>query len=335
MGRRVVQPFTAGQLAEALGCELHGDADVAITGVAPLESATTGDLSFLADPKHRRAALNTAASVLLVPRGDAEAFRAGGGALRATLLHQAPHVGFAEALERLFPPAPFAASVSPLAVIDPTATLSGARIDAFVQIGAQASIGAGSWIGSHCSVARGARIGVDCIIHPGVHIGPDVRLGDRCVVQSGAVIGGDGFGFQPTREGWRKVPQVGTVVIGDDVEIGANTTVDRGAIDDTVIGRGAKIDNLVQIAHNCRIGEDTAIAGCVGIAGSTVIGARCMLGGAAMVNGHLRICDDVIISGGTLVAASIDQPGRYTAVFPITEHRQWLKIAASLRRGSR
>ena len=162
-----------------------------------------------------------------------------------------------------------------------------------------------------------------------------VRIGDRCIVHSGAVLGADGFGFQPTREGWHKVAQVGSVVVGNDVEIGANSTIDRGAIEDTVIGHGVKIDNLVQIAHNVRIGEHTAIAGCVGIAGSATIGARCMIGGAAMINGHVSICDDVIVSGGTLIANSILHPGRHTGVFPTTEHREWTKIAARLRRSAK
>lgn len=335
MGRTVAMPLSAGQIAEALDCALRGDGSVVVRAVAAPDGAHAGDLSFFSDSKHRRAAQSSAASVLIVRETDADELVDGPQGSRVLLLHGAPHLAFARALDLLFPAPSFTAGTAVTAVVDVTAQVHGARIGDFAVVGARATIGRGTSIASHCSVGDDVVIGADCIIHAGVRVGSGVRLGDRCVIQSGAVIGADGFGFQPTRQGWQKVQQVGGVVVGNDVEIGANTTIDRGAIEDTFIGNGVKIDNLVQIGHNCRIGDHTAIAGCVGIAGSAVIGARCMLGGAAMISGHLSICDDVIVSGGTLVATSITAPGRYTGVFPSTEHRTWTKIAAGLRRSAR
>ncbi len=335
MSRSVAQPLPVGQIAEVLGCTLRGDGSFLVRTVAPLDSAAAGDLTFFSDSKHRRAAESSPASVLIVRESDADALGRGQHGPRMLLLHAAPHLAFARALDLLFPVPPFAAGTAATARVDATANVADARIGDFTAIGAKSAVGAGTTIGSHCSIGDNVVIGTDCTLHAGVRIGSGVRLGNRCIIHSGAVIGSDGFGFQPTRQGWQKVQQVGGVVVGDDVEIGANTTIDRGAIDDTVIGNGVKIDNLVQIGHNCRIGDHTAIAGCVGIAGSAVIGARCMLGGAAMISGHLSICDDVVVSGGTLVASSIDTAGRYTGVFPSTEHRTWMKIAAGLRRAAR
>ncbi len=326
MGRRVQRPLTAKALALELGARCIGDDAVRITSVASIERATAGDLSFFSDPKHRAAAMSSAASVLIVGEADSDI------ASCTRIIHAAPHAAFASALDLLFPAPLHLATVSPMAQVASSALVDGAHIDAFSTIGERATIGAGSVISAHVFVGDDVVIGGSCLLHPGARVLAGVELGDRCIVHSGVVIGSDGFGFQSTREGWRKVAQVGAVVIGNDVEIGANTTIDRGAIEDTVIGNGVKIDNLVQIAHNVRIGDHTAIAGCVGIAGSTIIGARCMLGGASMVVGHLSICDDVIVSGGTLIAASITQPGQYTGVFPTTAHRDWIKIAAKLRR---
>lgn len=326
MGRRVAQPLTARALARELGAKCLGDDTVQITGVAGLDVAGNGDLAFFSDAKQRAAATNSAASVLIVREADADI------ASCARIIHAAPHAAFASALNLLFPAPPHIAAVSPNAQVATTARVEGARIDAFAVVGERALIGSGSVISAQTYIGDDVIIGENCLVHPGVQVLSGTRLGDRCIVHSGAVIGADGFGFQPTSQGWRKVAQVGTVVVGNDVEIGANTTIDRGAIQDTVIGNGVKIDNLVQIAHNVRIGDNTAIAGCAGIAGSTIVGARCMLGGASMIVGHLTICDDVIVSGGTLIAASITQPGQYTGVFPTTEHREWIKIAAKLRR---
>ncbi len=326
MGRQVGRPLTAQTLAHSIGARCLGDGTVQITGVASLDIAAVGDLTFFSDTKHRAAATNSAASVLIVREVDADI------ASCTRLIHPAPHAAFAAALDLLFPIAPLRAEVSPLAQVASSASVDGARIEAFACIGERTTVGSGSVIGAQVFIGDDVIVGENCRIYPGVRVLARARLGDRCILHSGAVIGSDGFGFQPTGRGWRKVAQVGTVIVGNDVEIGANTTIDRGAIEDTVIGNGVKIDNLVQIAHNVRVGDNTAIAGCVGIAGSATVGARCMLGGASMVVGHLSICDDVIVSGGTLIATSITQPGQYTGVFPTTTHREWIKIAAKLRR---
>ena len=326
MGRSVVQPLSAGELAKALNAELIGDEAKIVGSVSSLDSAGEGDLTFFSDNKHRESAVRAAEATLIVRDADRNISPG------TRLVHPAPHLAFAQALDLLFPAEKIVAGVSAQASVDATAQVTGAQIDAFAFVGAGATVGAGSHIHSHATVHRDAYVGNDCEVHSSAVIYPGVRLGDRCIVHSGAVIGADGFGFQPGKAGWRKVAQVGGVVIGSDVEIGANTTIDRGAIDDTVIGDGVKIDNQVQIAHNCQIGDHTAIAGCAGIAGSARIGKRCMLGGAVMVVGHLTICDDVVVSGGSLVASSIDKPGQYTGIFPITTHREWLQIAARLRR---
>ena len=326
MGRSVAHPLTVGELAKALHAELVGDPATLITRVSSLNAACDGDLSFFSDSKHRAAAERAASSVLLVRDSDRDISNG------IRLIHPAPHLAFAQALDLLFPADRLIAGVSSQAAVDVTAFVTGVQIDAFVFVGARSRIGAGSRIHPNATIHHDVEIGNDCSVHSSAVIYPGVQLGHRCIVHSGAVVGADGFGFQPSNSGWRKVAQVGGVVIGNDVEIGASTTIDRGAIDDTVIGNGVKIDNQVQIAHNCHIGDHTAIAGCVGIAGSTRIGARCMLGGAAMVVGHLTICDDVVVSGGTLVSASIDKPGQYTGIFPIAPHREWMKMAATLRR---
>ena len=326
MGRPVATSFSAEALAVALNAPLMGDGSVQITSVASLGLATLGDLTFFSDPKHRQAALSSTASVMIVREADAAAIAA------VRIIHPAPHVAFAQALTLLFPAPTFVATISDRAQVAPSAQVIGVRIDAFSSVGHNSVVGAGTAIHAQVFVGDDVVIGENCVLHSGVRILAGVRVGHRCIVHAGAVLGADGFGFQPTRDGWQKVAQVGTVVVGNDVEIGANTTIDRGAIEDTVIGNGVKIDNLVQIAHNVQIGDHTAIAGCTGIAGSSTIGARCMIGGAAMIVGHLSICDDVIVSGGTLIATSITEPGRYTGVFPTTTHRDWTKIAARLRR---
>jgi UDP-3-O-[3-hydroxymyristoyl] glucosamine N-acyltransferase len=182
-----------------------------------------------------------------------------------------------------------------------------------------------------CVVGDGASIGEGSVLHPNVTIYRDCVIGRRAIVHSGAVIGADGFGFAPEGGKWIKIPQIGRVLIGDDVEIGANTSIDRGALEDTVIGDGVKLDNQIQIGHNCVIGDHCVIAGCVGIAGSTRIGKGCMLGGAAMILGHLEIADGTVISPGSMVMKSITKPGKYTALYPLEEHDRWLHNAAQVR----
>ncbi len=330
MGRSLATPISVGALAERLSITLPHSAEAArlITGVASLSHAAIGDITFFSDKKFAKVVASTSASAVIalpnatIPEGCVH------------LPHPQPHLAFANLLQQLFPYNANFTGRSPLSDVHPTAKINDVACPVFCAIGENSYVGANTILHPNVTIGRNVRIGRDCLIHAGVTIYDGVQLGDRCIVQSGAVIGSDGFGFQSSATGWIKVPQVGTVIIGDDVEIGANTCIDRGAIEDTVIGNGVKIDNLVQIAHNVRIGEHTAIAGCAGIAGSTTIGRRCMIGGDAKVVGHLEICDDVIISAATIISASIITPGRYTGVFPAVEHRDWIRIAATLRRGA-
>jgi UDP-3-O-[3-hydroxymyristoyl] glucosamine N-acyltransferase len=218
------------------------------------------------------------------------------------------------------------ADISSSAVVDPSAD-----IGPFVTIEAGTAIGAGATIGAGCTIGRGVTIGAGCWLAPRVSIYYDCCLGQDCIVHSGVVIGADGFGFASSNGAWEKIEQLGAVVIGNAVEIGANTTIDRGAMGNTLIGDGCKLDNQIQIAHNVQIGDHTAIAACVGIAGSAIIGKNCMLGGSAGVLGHLHICDGVTISAMSLVMSSIDKPGFYSGIFPLMENAQWERSAVVVR----
>jgi len=319
------------QARGALTLELRGNPDEPIDRVAPLESAGPGALSFLSNPRYRRAALESGASAIVMAAEDADALQAGGA--RGTLLVCVnPYAAFAYAAQSLAPVEVLqggvasAAHVAPSARIDPTARIDVAAIveaDAVVEPGAR--IGAGAYLGP------GAHIGARTRLHAGARVMAGCRVGADCILHGGAVIGADGFGFAPFEGRWVKIPQTGRVVIGDDVEVGANTTIDRGTMGDTVIEDGVKLDNQIQIGHNCRIGAHSVIAGCVGIAGSTTIGKGCQLGGAAMILGHLRIADGCVISSGTLVSRSINERGFYTGFFPFMKNRDWERNAAVLR----
>jgi UDP-3-O-[3-hydroxymyristoyl] glucosamine N-acyltransferase len=326
MSRAARRPVTARELAAQIGCEIVGDSTRMIRGVSALESAGETDLCFFSDAAYREAAKASSAGFVLVRGADDGAENA------VKLIHPNPHAAFAHALNVLFPVAQGAKSIAATAVVSDTAIVIGATLHPCVVIGERSNVGEGSVIHANSTVGTDVRIGRDCIIYPGVSVYDGCTIGDRVIIHSGTVIGSDGFGFQPSATGWIKVQQVGAVVIGSDVEIGANCTIDRGAIQDTVIGNDVKIDNQVHIAHNCRVGNHTAIAGCAGLAGSTIIGERCMLGGATRFTGHLSVCDDSIVSGGTIVTSSITEKGRTTGIFPATSHRDWMKIAATLRR---
>jgi len=227
---------------------------------------------------------------------------------------------------------PVVPGIHPSAVVETGAQVHpDASVGALAYVGRGARIAAGAVVGAQCHVGADAVIGEGTRLEARVVVGARCRLGARCVVQPGAVIGGDGFGFAPNQGRWEKIEQLGAVRIGDDVEIGANTCIDRGALDDTVIEDGVKLDNLIQVAHNVRIGAHTAMAGCVGIAGSATIGAHCTIGGAAMIAGHLEIADHVHVSAGSFVSRSIRQPGHYTGVFPLDDNAAWEKNAATLR----
>jgi UDP-3-O-[3-hydroxymyristoyl] glucosamine N-acyltransferase len=301
------KPVRLAELAVRFGCELRGDPDLAVDHVATLKDAGPGAIAFLANPRYRRHLTQTrATAVILQPAHAADC-------PVPALLHRNPYATYARIAQLLHPGTPPAPGVHPSAVI-----ASAARIDASASVAAQAVIEADCVIGPGCHVGPGCFLLGDVVLGAGtklvarVTLGRGVRMGERCIVHPGAVIGADGFGHAPDVDGYVKVPQLGAVWIGDDVEIGANSTIDRGAIDDTVIGSGVKIDNLVQIGHNVRIGEHTVIAGCVGISGSTTIGRRCMIGGMVGMAGHLEVCDDVVLTGRTSVLSSITEPGVYS-----------------------
>jgi len=315
------------ELVRNFGGELIGDGAIQIAGLGTLAGAGPGDISFLSNSKYRSQLAGTrAAAVILGPQDrDATAM--------PRIVTPNPYAYMAKVSALLHPVERPAPGIHPSAVVDATARIApDAAIGPHAVVAAQAVIGTGAVIGAGCHIGAGVDIGDDCWLNPGVSIYAGCKLGQRTIVHSGAVIGADGFGLAPEAGRWLKVPQVGRVVIGDDVEIGANTTIDRGALEDTVIEDGVKLDNQIQIAHNVRIGAHTAIAACVGIAGSTVIGKHCVIGGAAMFVGHIQLADGVTISGGTLVSKSIDTPGTYTAMWAAAPHREWLKTVAQLRR---
>lgn len=315
-----------GELAVRFGCELRGDPEVRIQAVASLSSAGPGTLSFLSNPKLASQLLHTRAAAVVV---DA---RSAANCPAAALISPNPHALFARIASLLYPePAP-TPGIHPSAVVDPEA-----RIDASSEIGAHAVIGAGAVIGARCLIGPAcligpqASIGADCRLVARVTVAQRSQLGERVLIHAGAVIGADGFGYAREGERWLKVPQIGAVRIGDDVEIGANTTIDRGAIDDTVLAEGVKLDNQIQVGHNVQIGAHTAIAACTGISGSTRIGARCMIGGGCGFAGHIVIADDVVITGMAMVSHSISEPGVYSNGIPIEPARRWRRVVARLK----
>jgi UDP-3-O-[3-hydroxymyristoyl] glucosamine N-acyltransferase len=303
-----------GQIIDALGGELSGSPDLTIDRLAPLDTATPHSLSFVSQARYLGGVDSTQASAVIVrPDWQSRAESAG----LACIITPDPYLYFARltqwwrAQHQSHNSAPH---IHPSAVVDPTARIHPtARIGPLCVVEAEASVGADSWLKSR------------------VTLGEYCQVGERCIVHSGVVIGADGFGFAPHAEGWVKIEQLGAVRIGNDVEIGANSCVDRGALDDTVIEDGVKLDNLVQIGHNVVVGAHTAMAGCVGVAGSARIGARCTIGGGAVVLGHLTLADGVHISAASVVMRSILQPGQYSGVFPIDDNASWEKNAATLR----
>lgn len=301
-----------GSIVEVLGGALHGDASLNIEGLAPLETANAHDLSFLSHPKYQSLlATSSAGCVIVNPQMRAMALLRG-----ACIVTDQPYLYFARVTQlwkKSIPQSP-RPQIHPSAVIDPSAF-----IDPTARIGALSV------------VERGAHIGADTELKSRVTVGENCIIGDRCLLHSGVVIGADGFGFAPNGGAWEKIEQLGAVRIGNDVEIGANTCIDRGALQDTVIEDGVKLDNLIQIGHNVRVGKHTAMAGCAGVAGSATIGAYCTIGGGAIVLGHLALADKVNISAASVVTRSIRHPGHYTGMFPIDENAAWEKNAASLK----
>ncbi|WP_447743835.1 UDP-3-O-(3-hydroxymyristoyl)glucosamine N-acyltransferase [Variovorax boronicumulans] len=301
-----------GAIVDALGGELHGDATLSIERLAPLQNAQPDALSFLSHPKYQQElAASKAACVIVSP-----AMREAAAARGAYIVTPDPYYYFARLTQlwKAHHARPEADRIHPSAVIHPEA-----QIDATARIGAL------------CVVERGARIGAGTVLKSRVTVSEDCTIGERCLLHPGVVIGADGFGLAPHQGAWVKIEQLGAVRIGNDVEIGANTCIDRGALDDTVIEDGVKLDNLIQIGHNVRVGKHTAMAGCVGVAGSATIGANCTFGGGAIVLGHLTVADGVHVSAATVVTRSIRKPGQYTGMFPIDDNANWEKNAATLK----
>ncbi len=318
--------FTAAELAERFSLGLRGDGQTRVHGVATLARAEAGQLAFLANSRYRSQLADSTAGIVVLREEDADS------APGAALIARDPYTAFAKLAALFEHKAVRPAGIHPSAVIDASARVAAsAHIGPFVSIGANSVIGEGCLIGPHCV------IGDDCVVGDGteliarVTLVTRVQLGRRVLVHPGAVLGADGFGLAMDAGHWIKVPQLGGVVIGDDCEIGANTTIDRGALDDTVLEEDVRLDNQIQIGHNVRIGAHTAMAGCSAVAGSARIGRYCLIGGAAGVLGHLEICDKVVITAMSLVTSSIHEPGEYSSGTPLTDNRTWRKNAARFK----
>jgi UDP-3-O-[3-hydroxymyristoyl] glucosamine N-acyltransferase len=321
---------SAREIADQLGGELIGLSDLRIERIGPLEGATRATISFVAQPRYlAQLAASQAGCVIIGP-----AHRDVARSRPALIVTPDPYLYYARLTQwwvaRAHPAVP--PGVHPSAVVDPSARVApSATVGAFAVVEAGADIGDAACIGAHGFIGAGAHIGAGTRLAPRVTVGARCRIGARGVLHSGVVIGADGFGFAPSGGRWEKIEQLGAVRIGDDVEIGANTCIDRGALDDTVVEDGVKLDNLIQIGHNVHIGAHTAMAACAGVAGSTHIGAHCTIGGAARILGHLTLASGVHISAASVVLRSIRQPGEYSGIFPIDDNASWEKNAATLR----
>jgi UDP-3-O-[3-hydroxymyristoyl] glucosamine N-acyltransferase len=325
-----VKAHRLADIVSALGGELHGDGSLTVERIAPLDNADTRSIAFLAQARLLDRLAHSGAGCVIVAPAHLQAARSRAAAVVVT---DDPYLYYARLTQWWRRgDAVLSPGIHPSAVVE-----AGAMVDPQAQVGPLAVIAAGAQvcafavIGAHCSVGAHARVGAHTRLVDRVTLGERCTIGERGIVHSGAVIGADGFGFAPTQGRWEKIEQLGAVRIGDDVEIGANTCIDRGALDDTVIEDGVKLDNLIQIAHNVRIGAHTAIAAMAGIAGSTRIGRHCTIGGAAGIVGHIDIVDHVHIDSATVVSRSIRKPGRYSGVFPFDDNASWEKNAATLR----
>jgi UDP-3-O-[3-hydroxymyristoyl] glucosamine N-acyltransferase len=315
------------ELAVRFGCELRGDPDAEVDRVATLQDATPGALAFLANARYRRHLGATRATAVVLDASLADECPV------AALVHPNPYATYARIATLLHPPATFAGGVHTAAIIEPGAVVDpSAWIGAACFVASGARIAARVFLGPGCMILTGASVADDTRLVARVVLCQDVRIGARCLLHPGSVIGADGFGQAPDAGRYVKVPQLGTVVIGDEVEIGANTTVDRGTIGDTVIEEGVRIDNQVQIGHNVRVGAHTVIAGCTGISGSASIGRRCTIAGMVGIAGHLTICDDVTVTGKTMVSSSIHRPGVYSGTLHAQEARRFRRNAARFQK---
>lgn len=325
-----MDPVSLQTLQAALGGELSGDAGRSVSRIAPLATAGEGDVTFVTHAKYLPALKATTATCVIVSPALADEVPESS----ARWVTPDPYLHFARLTQWWAAQGAHAApaGVHPTAVVAPDVVLGvGVSVGPQAVIESGVCVGDGAVIGAQCFLGRDVQVGAGTCLSPRVTLMQGVRLGARCLLHSGAVLGADGFGFAPTPEGWVKIEQLGSVVVGDDVEIGANTCIDRGALDDTVIGNGVKLDNQIQIGHNVQIGDHAALAGCTGVAGSTRIGRGCTIGGSGMILGHLELADGVHISAASVVMRSITKPGLYTGIFPIDENGSWEKNAASVR----
>ena len=318
--------FTAAELARRFALELHGDADARVAGVATLARAGRDELAFLANSRYRGQLAGCTAGIVVMGAGDAQGYAG------TALIAADPYVAFAKLAALFEARTAIAPGIHASAVVDPTATVDpAASIGPFASIGARSTIAAGAVVGAGCAIGEDCIVGEECDIGPRVTLVRRIRLGKRVLVHPGAVLGADGFGLAMEGGRWLKIPQLGGVVVGDDCEIGANTTIDRGALDDTVLEEDVRLDNQIQIGHNAHIGAHTAMAGCSAVAGSARIGRYCLIGGGAGVLGHLELCDRVIVTAMSLVTHSIREPGEYSSGTPLMDNRSWRKSAARFK----
>jgi UDP-3-O-[3-hydroxymyristoyl] glucosamine N-acyltransferase len=318
--------ITLGKVASHVGAELHGDPDTVVNGLATLQSAKSGQLSFLSNRKYRRYLRQTEASAVIITREDMDECPV------SALVVDDPYLSYASVVSLFHPETENVPGIHPSAVISPSAKIdNSATIAANVVIEDNSVIGSGTFIDSGCVIKSDVTIGSNTRLYPNTVVCHSVSIGDRVILHPGVVIGSDGFGIANNKGIWTKIPQIGTVIIEDDVEIGASSSIDRGALENTVIEQGVKIDNQVQIGHNVHIGAHTAIAGCSGIAGSTTIGKYCMVGGMTAIGGHLEIVDNVIIAGSSAVSTSIKSPGIYSSGIPAVEVKLWRRIVARIK----
>ena len=319
--------YSLREIVSRLGGELVGADDVIITRVASLSSAQSGQISFLTDSKYRSLLATTQASAIVVSKQNRDITDL------PRIVTENPYAYFAKLSELLNPEAQYVQGIDASAVVDDTSAVpSSCTVAANCVIGRHVTLGENVVIGPGCVIGDQVTIGDNTRLQANVVVYHDCVIGKNCTFFAGSVIGADGFGYAEENGCWIKIPQVGRVVIENDVDVGANTTIDRGALDDTVVEEGVKLDNLIQIGHNCRIGAHTVIAGCVGIAGSARVGKHCKIGGAAMILGHLEIADGVTISPGSMITRSLTKADTYTALMPFQTHEDWLKTAANLRR---
>ncbi|RKZ48946.1 MAG: UDP-3-O-(3-hydroxymyristoyl)glucosamine N-acyltransferase [Gammaproteobacteria bacterium] len=319
--------ITLGKIADHVGAELHGDPETVVNGLATLQSAKSGQVSFLSNRKYHRFLKQTEASAVIITREALEECPV------SALVVDDPYLTYASVVRLFHPDTENIPGIHPTAVISPSATIdSSVTIGANVVIEDNSVIESGTFIDSGCVIKSDVTIGSNTRLYPNTVVCHSVLIGNRVILHPGVVVGSDGFGIANNKGRWTKIPQIGTVIIEDDVEIGASSSIDRGALENTVIEQGVKIDNQVQIAHNVHIGAHTAIAGCAAVAGSTTIGKYCMIGGMSAIGGHLEIVDNVIITGNSAVGNSIKTPGIYSSGIPATEAKLWRRIVARIRK---